>query len=124
MESVILLVEDEADLLATMQDFIAMKLPGYRTVGTTTVEGAEQELASIGAGRLSLVCVDHILEGKHGLDFLESVHRRYPSVPSILFTGRANERDELRAKSAGIHVLWKPATLSTWLQEMRDLLGA
>lgn len=125
MEPMILLVEDEEPLLAAMQDFVSNKLPGYATVGARSVDLAEKELASAGQRRLSLVCVDHLLaEGPRGLDFLQGLRERFPGVPSILFTGRANERDAARARDAGIRVLWKPITLSAWLGEMRALLGS
>lgn len=124
MEPVILLVEDEEPLLVAMRDFVTMKLPGYSTVGARSAEHAEKEIAAFGPRRLSLVCVDHVLEGRRGLDFLQSVRSRFPTVPVILFTGRANEREADQARSVGIHVLWKPITMSAWLAEMRTLLGA
>jgi DNA-binding NtrC family response regulator len=122
MGSVILLVDDEEDFLSSLREFVAREMPGYRTVGATSIESAEQELAALDAVQLSLVCVDHVLEGQRGLDFLESVHQRYPAVPSLLYTGRAEDGVEARALRAGIPVLWKPTSLFRWLQVVRGMI--
>jgi DNA-binding NtrC family response regulator len=122
VEAVILLVDDEEDLVSVLTDAIDLSLPGYRAVGSTSVEDAEQKLASIDADKLSLVCVDHRLGGRTGLEFLESLKTRYPDVPSILFTGQASASVEERATRAGAVVLWKPIRLSQWLGKVQSLL--
>ena len=73
---------------------------------------------------LSLVCVDHRLGGRTGLEFLESLRQRYPQVPSILFTGQAAPWVEQRAQQVGARVLWKPIRLSQWLGEVQALLAS
>jgi len=124
MEAVILLVDDEEDLVSVLTDAIDLSMPGYRAVGSTSVEDAEQKLANLGESELSLVCVDHRLGGKTGLEFLESLRKRYPGVPSILFTGQATPSVEERAQRAGARVLWKPIRLSQWLGEVQSLLAS
>lgn len=124
VESVILLVDDEEDLVSVLTDAIDLSLPGYRAVGSTSVEDAEQKLASMNEGQLSLVCVDHRLGGRTGIEFLESLRKRYPQVPSILFTGQASASVEERAQRMGARVLWKPLRLSQWIGEVQSLLGA
>ncbi|MEQ1501141.1 MAG: response regulator [Myxococcota bacterium] len=121
MKPVILLVDDEEDLVSVLRDAIDLSLPAYRAVGSTSVEDAEATLASL-QGELSLVCVDHRLGGRTGLEFLESLADRYPGVPSILFTGQASPSVEQRARQVGARVLWKPIRLSQWLGEVQALL--
>lgn len=123
MEPVILLVDDEEDLVSVLTDAIDLSMPGYRAVGSTSVEEAELKLANLGEDELSLVCVDHRLGGRTGLEFLESLRKRYPRVPSILFTGQATPSVEERAQRAGARVLWKPIRLSQWLGEVQSLLA-
>ncbi|MEQ1569488.1 MAG: response regulator [Myxococcota bacterium] len=124
MEAVILLVDDEEDLVSVLSDAIGLSLPGYRAVASTSVEDAEQKLAALDADQLSLVCVDHRLGGRTGLEFLESLRKRYPHVPSILFTGQATPSVEARAQRVGARVLWKPIRLSQWLGEVQSMLQA
>jgi DNA-binding NtrC family response regulator len=123
VKPVILLVDDEEDLVSVLRDAIDLSLPGYRAVGSTSVEDAEETLAALHGEELSLVCVDHRLGGRTGIEFLESIRERYPKVPSILFTGQASQSVEERAQKAGARVLWKPIRLSQWLGEVQALLA-
>lgn len=124
MKPVILLVDDEEDLVSVLTDAIHLSLPGYEAVGSTSVEDAERALAQVGADQLSLVCVDHRLGGRTGLEFLEEVRRRFPNVPSILFTGQASVTVEERAHQVGARVLWKPIRLSQWIGEVQSMLAS
>ncbi len=125
MKPIILLVDDEVDLISVLQDAIDVSLPGYRAVGSTSVEDAEEILRKLGGeAKLSLVCADHRLGGRTGLELLEDLRLRYPNVPSILFTGQASARDEARAREVGARVLWKPLRLSSWLREIQELLAS
>lgn len=126
MKPVILLVDDEEDLVSVLRDAIDLSLPDYRAVGSTSIDEAEKELEALDREQqqLSLVCVDHRLGGRTGLEFIESLKQRYPTVPSILFTSQASTAVEDRARLAGAIVLWKPIRLSVWLQEVRKMLAA
>ncbi|MCB9684194.1 MAG: response regulator [Alphaproteobacteria bacterium] len=124
MKPVILLVDDEEDLVSVLTDAIHLSMPGYEAVGSTSVEDAEKALANVSAGQLSLVCVDHRLGGRTGLEFLEEVRRRFPDVPSILFTGQASLSVEERAHQVGARVLWKPIRLSQWIGEVQAMLSS
>lgn len=124
MKPIILIVDDEEDLISVLQDAIDASLPEYQAVGSTSVDDAEDALRELGGqAELSLVCTDHRLGGRTGLEFLEDLRQRYPDVPSVLFTGQASARDEARAREVGARVLWKPLRLSSWLQEIQALLG-
>ena len=122
VKPIILLVDDEEDLVGVLEEAIGLSLPAYRAVGSTSVDDAEDALASLGEGELSLVCVDHRLGGRTGLEFIEDLRRRYPSVPSVLFTGQASPMDEVRAQAVGARVLWKPIRLSRWIAEIQEML--
>lgn len=124
MKPVILLVDDEEDLVSVLTDAIHLSMPEYEAVGSTSVEDAELALANVTAEQLSLVCVDHRLGGRTGLEFLEEVRRRFPNVPSILFTGQASLSVEERAHQVGARVLWKPIRLSQWIGEVQALLSS
>ena len=123
MKPVILLVDDEADLVGVLQDAIDLSMPDYQAVTSTSADDAEDVLSRL-PGELSLVCVDQRLGGRTGLEFIEDLRKRYPNVPSVLFTGQASPRDEARARQVGVRVLWKPLRLSRWLFEIQQLLAA
>jgi DNA-binding NtrC family response regulator len=121
MKPVILLVDDERDLIEVLRDAIGLALPDYEAVVTTSLDDAEEVLAGLGKDP-SLVCVDHKLGERTGLDFLEALSQRFPSMPKILFTGQAPPDVETRARALGAKVLWKPFGLSTWIGEVREML--
>lgn len=124
MKPVILLVDDEEDLVTVLREAIDLSLPGYRAVGSTSADDAERLLDTLGRGELCLVCVDHRLGGRTGLELLERIRRRYPHMPAMLFTGQAPPAVEIRAKELGARVVWKPLRLSQWLGEVHALLGS
>jgi len=119
---VILLVDDEADLIEVLRDAVGLSLPDYETRAVTSVDEAESELASMG-GAPSLVCVDHKLGERTGLEFLEALRARYPDLPAILFTGQAPRGVQERAEALGARVLWKPIPLTRWIGEVRKALA-
>jgi CheY-like chemotaxis protein len=141
MKPVILLIEDEVDLLGVLHDAIALRLPAYRPVVSTSVQHAEEALSELeDTESLSLVVADHHLGGpgrdlgglgrpdrdsggRTGLDFLEEIKERYPGVPTVLLTGQAPVSVEERAAATGTRVLWKPIRLAQWIGEVEDLLG-
>jgi len=118
----ILLVDDERDLIEVLQDALALALPDQPVVAVTTVEEAE-EAVSRTAQAPSLVCVDHKLGERSGLELLESLRTRFPDTPAILLTGQAPADVEARARALGAQVLWKPIALARWIAAVRDRLG-
>ncbi len=121
MKPVILLVDDERDLIEVLRDAIGIALPDYEAVVTTSLDDAEAVLARL-ESHPSLVCVDHKLGERTGLEFLEALSQRFPAMPKILFTGQAPPDVEARAQALGAKVLWKPFGLSTWIGEVRQML--
>lgn len=120
---VILLVDDERDLIEVLRDAIGMSMPEYDAIVTTSVDDAETVLDSL-TTQPSLVCVDHKLGERTGMDFLEALAKRYPDMPKILFTGQAPAGVEARAHALGARVLWKPLGLATWIGELKGMLVA
>jgi len=124
VKPVILLVDDEVDLIEVLTEAISLSLPEYRAIGSTSVEEAERVLLQLvqEGSTPALVCVDHKLGERTGLEFIEDLHERFPALPSILLTGQAPPGVEDRAHALGARVLWKPIGLSKWLGEVRGLL--
>jgi CheY-like chemotaxis protein len=124
MKPVILLIDDEVDLLGVLHDAIALRLPEYRPVASTSLRHAEEALSELHDQEpLSLVVADHRLGGRTGLDFLEEIKQRYPHVPTVLLTGQAPASVEERAAATGTRVLWKPMRLAQWIGEVQHLLA-
>jgi len=123
MASVILLVDDEHDLIQVLADALGEVMPGYEVALAHTFDEADAAIRELhGEQRLALVVVDHMLGGRTGLDLLRQLHADKSSVPSILFTGQADEEVAEQAAAVGARVLWKPLRLREWLKEVRSLL--
>ena len=125
-QPVILLVDDEADLLDVMSLTLQMNLPDYDVRVAENMEDAVAIVETlVSEGReLSLAVVDHVLGGRTGLEFIQLLNYRFPSVPKMMFTGQAPLNVEYRAKEMGAKVLWKPLPLSTLMGEVQQLLSA
>jgi len=119
---VILLIDDEVDLIDVLRDAVGLSLPDYEALAYTSVEAAEVGLNEL-SDAPSLVCVDHKLGERTGLEFLEALRARYPDLPTILFTGQAPASVQARAEALGARVLWKPIALARWIGEVRQLLA-
>ena len=120
---VILLLDDERNLIEVLRDAIGLSLPDYEAIVATSIEDAESVLQGLNV-QPSLVCADHKLGERTGMDFLESLAGRYPGLPKILFTGQAPPGVEARAQALGAKVLWKPFGLATWIGELKGMLAA
>ena len=69
-----------------------------------TVTSASAALDRLAAGDLDLDCIvsDYEMPGMNGIELLEAVRERHPSLPFILYTGRGSEEIASDAISAGV----------------------
>ncbi|MBT3219729.1 MAG: response regulator [Proteobacteria bacterium] len=122
---VILLVDDEFDLLQVLAEAVRLRLPKYDVVEATSIEQAEEALSNLNATRtpLALMVVDHRMGERTGLEFIQQAQRRYPDVPTMMYTGQASSGIEAQAQAAGVKVLWKPVKLMELIHEIETLVG-
>ncbi len=90
----VLLIDDEAQLLAAMQAALAQEF-----VVETAATAAEAEKLLDSRSYAVMVC-DHLLPGEAGLDFLVRMRERHPGVRRILLTGYINA--ELLSRSVAV----------------------
>ncbi len=104
----ILVVDDEADLLATYQRIL-------RRLGQPVIVAASRReaLAVIGSRPLALVIADLRLRDGDGLDVVRAVCTSQTPPPVIVVTGYATEDSRRRALDAGASAyLAKPFSVS------------
>jgi DNA-binding NtrC family response regulator len=117
---VVLLLEDEAQLVAALCDNLADE---FEIEVATSVEEARLLL---GTRRFDLILSDHMLPGKaQGLDFLVEAMSRQPTARRILVTGYMNP--ELLARGRTLAqlsaCLMKPVEMAQLRKVMRAVLA-
>jgi len=116
----ILIVDDEPDLVQTLQDRLEMN--GYSIVaagnGKEGLEKAAQEKPDI-------ILLDVIMPIMDGLEMLEAL-RKHPEVKNcavIMLTARSQRQDIVRAKTCGIEdYIVKPFDLSELIEKIENVL--
>jgi diguanylate cyclase (GGDEF)-like protein len=94
----ILLVDDDPQILGTLQEFLENL--GYRVV---PVENGRQALAACDQGGFHLALVDIKLPDISGLDILSRIKAQSPETEVILFTGYADLDTVLQAMRRGAY---------------------
>ncbi len=116
----LLLVEDEAFLAATLCESLAGQFE-VEVAGNV----AEARML-LGLRKFDLILSDHMLPGRHqGLDFLMEALQLQPGAKRILMTGYLNP--ELLARSSSLAqlsaCLVKPVEISRLRKELDEALG-
>ena len=92
----VLVVEDEPQMRALLTD--NLEFEGYHV---TAVESAEEAVAEVARGPVSLVLLDLMLPGMSGFAFCERLRTEGARVPIIILTARTHEQDRIRGLDLG-----------------------
>lgn len=79
---IILLVDDEADILNSFQEFLESSIPG---VVVKTAPSGKDALPLL-KGPLDLVISDYKMPGMDGITFLRHAEQEHPETPKVLLT--------------------------------------
>jgi DNA-binding response OmpR family regulator len=116
----VLIVEDDADINATLQE--ALRLAGYDPVGALTGEDA---FAEVQRRCPDLVLLDQMLPDVDGIEVCRRlrVAPRTKRVPIIFLTARSDEQARVRGLDAGADdYVVKPFSLQELILRIRGLL--
>jgi DNA-binding response OmpR family regulator len=113
----VLLVDDDVELCQMMAEFLAQH--GFRV---STVHDGRSGLASALKARWNLVILDVMLPVIDGFEVLRQMRRR-TTVPVIMLTARADERDRVAGLEEGADdYLVKPFAAAELLARIRAVL--
>ncbi len=117
----ILVVDDEQHQLDTICR--GMVLFGYRCRGVSSVEAALDALANDDGDRYALVFIDLTKPGRSGLELIERVQKRWPTLPIVAAAGLAVSAELAALGDRNIPLLKKPFdpdTLAAAIGEVLD----
>ncbi|WP_439028442.1 ATP-binding protein [Haloarchaeobius sp. DT45] len=95
----VLHVDDEPAFLDLTTKFLERELPN---VAVRSVRSVSAALESFDEFQPNCVVSDYRMPDAHGLELLDSVRERDPTIPFVLFTGRGSEQVASDAISAGV----------------------
>ena len=95
----VLVVDDNADLVGVVAEFLERE---HDAITTTTATNAEEALARLEETEVDCLVSDYDMPESNGLDLLRSVRETNPDLPFILFTGKGSEEIASEAISAGV----------------------
>ncbi len=111
----ILLVDDEEDFVRTMAERLQM-----RDLGSDVALNGEDALSMLEEDLPDVMVLDLKMPGIGGLEVLEAVKSRYPTVQVIILTGHGSEKDEAIALRLGAFAyLKKPVDIQDLMAEVR-----
>lgn len=116
----VLIVEDEAPLLASLCEGLEGFLPGTEIRGAGSVAEATEILAEIDPPKV--VVSDLRLPGESGLDFLLELHQRFPHVGFILMSAYESPLRQDVDEHGLIRFLRKPFPIARLVEEVRSAL--
>lgn len=116
----ILIIDDEPDIVRTLQDRLEMN--GYSVITATNgTEGLEKAVSE----KPDIILLDVIMPEMDGLEMLEAL-RKHPegkNVAVVMLTARSQPQDIARAKASGIDdYIVKPFDLSSLLEKIETVL--
>ncbi len=119
MTRAILVVDDEADFLATYDRLLRRQ--GYHTITAATLQGA---LAALEGEPPDLIIADLRLSDGDGLEVVRAARAQLRPPPVIVVTGFASAESRRQALAAGATAyLAKPFSASALAALVRETLG-
>ncbi|MCF8082192.1 MAG: response regulator [Deltaproteobacteria bacterium] len=112
----VLLVDDEADFLETLE-----KRLKKRNVGVSCAASGQEALAQLEKGPVDVVVLDVKMPGMDGLQALREIKRRYPLIEVIMLSGHANVEVAIEGMELGaFDYLMKPMDIDQLLYKLQD----
>lgn len=116
----ILIIDDEPALRKTLAR--VMQQAGFEV---TTAENGEQGLAFLEGANFDLAYMDLRMPGLGGLDVLNLIHTKYPTLPVVLFTAQPDVNSAVEALRRGAtDYLLKPLKPEAIIERTKSILAS
>ncbi|MBI2077562.1 MAG: response regulator [Euryarchaeota archaeon] len=117
---IVLLVDDEADTLHSLKEFLESKL----SVRVLMSGDAEAALRILRTTVPDLLIVDQLLPGMNGVALVKAARKVHPKLRAVLVTGHPNQAAALAeiGEDKLTHSFMKPLTTAPFVERLREIL--
>lgn len=113
----ILIVEDDIDLAGTLVRFLSRA-----EHSCVTVINYQEAVDHLSLNHPELVIADYQIPDGYGMEFLRTVHKKYPRTPVIMITGNASQSlQEVALRAGAAAYLRKPFSLTALAAAIREV---
>jgi DNA-binding response OmpR family regulator len=116
----ILLVDDELELISTLAERLSLRgiTADYVTSGRQALQAAQKQ-------HYDLAVLDQKMPGLSGIETMERLRAKFPSMKFIILTGHGDEDDFLKGQEAGCaFYLMKPLDIDVLIEKIKQALAA
>lgn len=114
LKAKVLLVDDEAEFLATLAKRLEMRGLKVKTAGN-----GEDALTAVESDDFDLIILDLSMPGIDGLETLKRIKAKRPDVESIMLSGQGSVRTSIEAMKLGAEdFLQKPVKISELMEKI------
>ena len=119
----LLLVDDEPDILETVQTLIEVELPEVAVAVAATGEAA---LAKLQQGRFDVMVTDYRMPGMDGATLAKEAAKRWPEMGLLMITAYVDTKtlQEIRERAPDLEVLPKPLQIEEFVARVAGKLAA
>src|SRR5687768_4731478 len=118
----LLLVDDEPDILETVQSLLEIEFPDVAVTVAPTGEAAMEELRK---GRFDLLVTDFRMPGMDGATLAKEAATRWPSMGILMITAYVDTQtlQGIRERAPDLEVLPKPLSVDQFVARVRAKLA-
>ena len=114
----VLLVDDEEELVATIQERLEM-----RGIEAKAVTSGHEALERVRESRFDVVVVDLKMPGLNGPEIIDRIREHQPDIPVMLITGHGSGHGELEELAdRGYQILLKPFQIDRLIAMIREAI--
>jgi CheY-like chemotaxis protein len=121
MAARLLLVDDEPDILETVDALLAVEFPGVSVTLAPTGEAALQRLRE---GRFDLMITDYRMPGMDGAALANEAAKEWPEMGILMITAYIDAKtlQEIHQRAPDLEVLAKPLQIEEFVAKVRAKL--
>ena len=118
----LLLVDDEPDILETVQTLMEVEFPGVAVQVAMTGEAAMVELRK---ARYDLMVTDYRMPGMDGATLANEAAKGWPGMGILMITAYidAKTTQDIKDRAPNLEVLPKPLEIDVFVERVRGKLG-